>query len=94
MRLAVLWTLPIWLALSGCGLTLGPQAIRETTWAKMGTPGRIVEKREVEVLVPDGAGGWTRSRAVLAGMVTLDEPTYELFLKTYEERQSGREGEK
>jgi hypothetical protein len=67
------------LALSGCGLTIGPRAERETIWAKMGTPGRIVDQRRVDVLVPDGQGGWQRSSAVLAGMCVLDEPTLEYY---------------
>ena len=64
---------------TACGVTLGPQAVRETTWAKMGTPGRIVDDRQVDVLVPDGAGGWKRSSARLDGMCVLDEPTLEYY---------------
>jgi len=67
------------LALNGCGVTLGPVVERQTIWARMGTPGRIVDDRDVEVLVPDGQGGWTRTRAKLAGMCVLDEPTLEYY---------------
>jgi hypothetical protein len=67
------------LALTGCGLTLGPQAERVTIWAKMGTPGRVVDNRKVDVLLPDGKGGWQRSTAVLAGMCVLDEPTLDYY---------------
>ena len=77
----ILLTLP---GLTGCGLTLGPQVERETTWAKMGTPGRIVSDTEADVLVKvDGKD--VRSKANVRGMVVLDEPTYELLLKTYQE---------
>jgi predicted lipoprotein len=74
-----LLTLAASLALSGCGVTLGPVVERQTVWARMGTPGRIVDQREVEVLVPDGQGGWQNSRARLAGMCVLDEPTLEYY---------------
>jgi hypothetical protein len=76
LEILILLGLP---ALSACGVTLGPQAVRETTWARMGTPGRIVDDREVEVLVPDGAGGWKRSSARLEGLCVLDEPTLEYY---------------
>lgn len=83
MRRILLLTPLTWLALSGCGVTLGPVAERETIWATMGTPGRIVDKREVEVLVEG-----KRSRASLAGMVVLDEPTYQLLQATYEREKA------
>jgi hypothetical protein len=79
--------LPIlWLALSGCAL--GPTVERETIWAKHGTPGRIVDQREVEVLVPV-EGRWVRSRAVLAGLVVLDEPTLEYYRSLDARRSEG-----
>jgi hypothetical protein len=68
-----------WPVLSGCGVTLGPTAERLTVWAKMGTPCRIVDERRLDVLVPDGQGGWTRSTANLCGMCALDEPTLEYY---------------
>jgi hypothetical protein len=74
----VLLTVAISLGLTGC-VTLGPRAERETTWAKMGTPARIVDQRKIDVLVPDGKGGWQRSTAVLAGMCVLDEPTLDYY---------------
>ena len=81
--LAVLLLLSIG-ALIGCGLTLGPVAERETTWAKMGTPCRIVDSRKIEILVPDGLDEkgllkWKRSTGVLAGMTAIDEPTLEYY---------------
>lgn len=66
------------LILSGCGLTLGPVAERETIWAKHGTSGKVVGKCETDVLVND-----KRTRANIQGMIVIDEPTYELLLKTW-----------
>lgn len=60
------------LALSGC---VRSATQREIVWAQMGTPARIVDQRQVEVLVSDGEGGWLPGTAVLRGMVALDEPT-------------------
>ena len=59
-------------ALTGCGRWA---LDREIVWAQMGTPARIVDQREVQVLVSDGAGGWLPGRARLTGMVAIDEPT-------------------
>jgi hypothetical protein len=61
--------------LGGCSFTIGPKVERETIWARKGTAGRVADKREIEVLVPDGAGGWKRSRAQCDGMCLIDEPT-------------------
>ena len=43
------------------------------------TPARIVDKRPVEVMLPDGQGGWMSGTADLSGMVALDEPTLEHY---------------
>jgi len=45
----------------------------------MGTPARIVDDEKVEVLVPDGHGGWNPGKASLSGMVAIDEPTLEYY---------------
>ena len=60
------------LALSGCGRWA---VDREIVWAQMGTPARIVDQRDIQVLVSDGQGGWLPGRARLTGMVAIDEPT-------------------
>ena len=62
---------------SGC--VLSGASTREVTWAKMGTPARIVDKRPVAVMLPDGEGGWMPGTADLSGMVALDEPTLEHY---------------
>ncbi|MBA2479063.1 MAG: hypothetical protein H0V44_00235 [Planctomycetes bacterium] len=64
------------LVLSGCEpLATRPTHTTVITWARMGTPARIVDDRSIRVLIPDGAGGWTPGEASLAGMVAIDEPT-------------------
>lgn len=63
---------------------------RETVWAKMGTPGRVVSKSTVEVLVPvnrDGKIVWERGHADIQGMVVLDEPTLEYYQKLAAEKK-------
>ncbi len=68
------------LTLSGCLPSADrPTHTREVTWAKMGTPARIVDDRSVKVLVPDGQGGWLPGKSALTGMVALDEPTLEYY---------------
>ena len=62
---------------SGC--VLSGASTHEVTWAKMGTPARIVDRRPVEVMLPDGQGGWMSGTADLSGMVALDEPTLEHY---------------
>ena len=54
---------------------------QEIAWAQMGTPARIVDQRQIEVLVSDGEGGWPPGEAVLRGMVALDEPTLQYYQK-------------
>ena len=81
-------------ALSGC-VTLPSQRVneREVTWAKMGTPARITDDHQNEVLVPDGKGGWLPGSASLKGMVAIDEPTLEYYQaldKTQREKAGGR----
>jgi len=82
--------LPSWLALTGLTGLLVLAALqsctrwavdREVVWAEMGTPARIVDDREVRVLVSDGEGGFLPGRAVLKGMVALDEPTLQYYQK-------------
>lgn len=65
------------LALSGC--TLFAERTFEVTWARMGTPARIVDDTPVRIQIPDGSGGWTPSQADLSGMIALDEPTLEYY---------------
>jgi hypothetical protein len=77
------------LTLSGCSISLGPVAERETTWAVMGTPARIVDERKLEILVPDGKGGWQRSTGVLKGQMSLDEPTLEYYRQLHEKTKGG-----
>jgi len=67
-------------ALSGCvGSVSRPLKSNEITWAKMGTPARIVDEQKVKVLIPDGQGGWSPGKGNLSGMVAIDEPTLEYF---------------
>ena len=68
-------------------VNLGPRETDTTTWAKMGTPGKVIDTREMEILVPDGLESdgktqkWKKSRARLDGMMTIDEPTLEYYRK-------------
>lgn len=78
MRMLLLLTLT--LSLPGCVASASrPLKTNEITWAKMGTPARIVDEQKVKVLVPDGQGGWTPGKGKLAGMVAIDEPTLEYY---------------
>jgi len=75
------------LTLAGCGITLGPVAERQTVWAKMGTPGKVVSNTQAEVLVAvDGKN--VRSKANIQGMIVLDEPTYNVLLEHWEKRDA------
>lgn len=68
------------LSLPGCAVSASrPLKTNEITWAKMGTPARIVDEQQVKVLVPDGQGGWTPGKGKLAGMVAIDESTLEYY---------------
>ncbi len=68
------------LGLPGCVASASrPLKTNEITWAKMGTPARIVDEQKVKVLVPDGQGGWSPGKGKLAGMVAIDEPTLEYY---------------
>lgn len=76
MLLLLLFTL----SLLGCAESASrPLKTNEITWAKMGTPARIVDEQKVKVLVPDGKDGWTPGRGRLAGMIAIDEPTLEYY---------------
>lgn len=67
-------------ALSGCvGSVSRPLKTNEITWAKMGTPARIVDEQKVKVLIPDRNGGWSPGKGKLSGMVAIDEPTLEYY---------------
>lgn len=74
-RMLALLIVPM-LALTGC---LRFAETRTVVWAKMGTPAKIVDDRQVLVLTPDGEGGWKPGRADLSGMIAIDEPTLEYF---------------
>ncbi|MBA3935833.1 MAG: hypothetical protein H0X38_00050 [Planctomycetes bacterium] len=68
------------LALTGCGIFPERVALsREVVWAQMGTPARIVDDRPIQVVLPDGKGGWLPGEARLQGMVALDEPTLDYY---------------
>jgi len=70
------------LALTGCGIFPERMALsREVVWAQMGTPARIVDDRPIQVVLPDGKGGWLPGEARLQGMVALDEPTLDYYRK-------------
>ena len=78
------------LGLSGCAVsTSGGVRTVEVTWAKMGTPARIVDEHKIKVLVPDGNGGWTPGAGSLSGMIAIDEPTLEYYRDL--DRQYGKE---
>lgn len=79
MSRAILAVLAVLLSLVPSACALSGVSTREVTWAKMGTPARIVDRRPVEVMLPDGAGGWIPGTADLSGMVALDEPTLEHY---------------
>ena len=91
-HMVMAWTLALTLPiLVGCsGVTLGPQVERDTIWAKMGTPGRVVDARMVDVLVPNVDGKWVRSRACVAGMCLIDEPTLTLYQRAYEDSKKAK----
>jgi len=75
------------LNLPGCAVSASrPLKTNEITWAKMGTPARIVDEQKMKVLVPDGKGGWTPGRGNLAGMVAIDEPTLDYY-RTVDRKQ-------
>ena len=87
-RTAGLLILVFTLGLSACSIApeinLGPREERDTTWAKMGTPAKIVDERQIEILIPDGVDEkkqpkWKRSKGRLEGMCTIDEPTLEYY---------------
>lgn len=80
--LAALLTLAVCLTLTSCDVTLGPKAERQTVWAQMGTPGRVVDDATVELLV-EVDGQLKRSRARIQGMIVLDEPTYTALMEAY-----------
>lgn len=65
-----------WPVLTGCARLA---THREIVWAQIGTPARITDERSVQVLIPDGAGGWLPGEAVLRGMIAMDEPTLEYY---------------
>jgi len=87
VRSKILWLLLLIasLALTGCASFLGRQVpervalSREVVWAQMGTPARIVDDRPIQVVLPDGKGGWLPGEARLQGMVALDEPTLDYY---------------
>ena len=82
MRSKTLWLLLliVSLALTGCGIFPERVALsREVVWAQMGTPARIVDDRTIQVVVPDGKGGWLPGEARLQGMVAIDEPTLDYY---------------
>jgi type IV pilus biogenesis protein CpaD/CtpE len=76
------------LGLSGCARLA---ETRTVVWAQMGTPARVVDERELRVIIPDGQGGWLPARARLTGMVAIDEPTLEYFQGLEAERAEGGE---
>jgi len=59
---------------------------RETVWAKMGTPGKVVTSVVVEVLV-EVDGKPVRTKANIQGMIVLDEPTYTMLMRQWKARQ-------
>jgi len=76
----MLLLLALTLSLPGCVASASrPLKTNEITWAKMGTPARIVDEQKVKVLVPDGQDGWIPGRANLAGMIAIDEPTLDYY---------------
>ncbi len=82
MRSKILWLLLLIasLALTGCGIFPERVALsREVVWAQMGTPARIVDDRPIQVVLPDGKGGWLPGEARLQGMVAVDEPTLDYY---------------
>ncbi len=82
MRSKILWLLLLIasLALTGCGIFPERVALsREVVWAQMGTPARIVDNRPIQVVLPDGKGGWLPGEARLQGMVALDAPTLDYY---------------
>ncbi len=82
MRSKTLWPLLLTasLALTGCGIFPERVALsREVVWAQMGTPARIVDDRPIQVVLPDGKGGWLPGEARLQGMVAVDEPTLDYY---------------
>lgn len=80
--------LTISLMLTGCGVFSPPSPERRTVWAQIGTPGRIIDDRPVQHLVKDEAGNLQPSKGIMRGMVAIDEPTYQLLLKSYQDAKA------
>lgn len=69
-------------------ISIGPTERVETIWAVMGTPGKVVSDTTADVLV-EVDGKPKRSKAKIQGMMVLDEPTYNLIWKHWQERGKG-----
>lgn len=97
-KIAMLLILACTPVLTGCTpqVNLGPRKETETIWARMGTPGRVVDSRPVRVQVPDGEnpdkttkwkdGGTAR----VDGMWVIDEPTVEYYRKLDAEKKAAK----
>ena len=80
--------LTTWLMSSGFVGGCSPAAPeRRTVWATNGTPGRITDDRPIQHLVKVG-DELQPSKGIMRGMVAIDEPTYLLLLKTYQESKA------
>ena len=65
------------IGLSGCG-RISMQ--REIVWAKMGTMGRVVAAKDVELLVEQD-GELVPAKADIVGMMVIDQITLEKLLE-------------
>lgn len=65
-------------SLQGCSL-ISANNESHTYWAKMGTPAKIVDTKEVKIIIKDENGKDQISNASLNGMMSIDQPTMEYY---------------
>lgn len=78
------------LTLTGCGIFSPAAPERRTVWAQIGTPGRIIDDKPIAHLVKDDEGNLQPSKGIMRGMVAIDEPTYQLLMKVYNDSKAAK----
>lgn len=69
-------------SLQGCSvISAGNES--HTYWAKMGTPAKIVDIKEIKIIIKDENGKEQVSNASLNGMMSIDQPTLEYYLQLH-----------
>lgn len=73
---------------TACGeITLGPRATRDVYWERLGTPAKVIQRSEIEVLVRTEKGEEVPAKTRADGMWIIDAPTYELYRQAWLEKQ-------